>query len=436
MKQPKKMSNTRAIACLFLTEIVEQGKSFTPHALKNYPKLSERDKSFIIYLCFGVLRFYPRLQEWSTKCLNKPLKAKDLDLQLLMMIGLFQLFYTDIPHYAALNETVAGAQSLGKPWARGLINHVLHEALRKDQTLPQDNSFVARTAHPLWLANALKKAWPSDWEDIMEANLTHAPFALRVNQAKITREGYLTMLTEKNLAATIIEENSHGIILTDPINVDELPGFAQGLVSVQDGAAQLAAELMDLKPQQRILDACAAPGGKMAHILEKEPNIAELVAVEKDFERMTLLENTLKRLNLSATLIHQDVCVFADHYQGEKFDRILLDAPCSATGVIRRHPDIKLHRTPEDIRDIVVLQAELLQKIWPLLKENGLLVYATCCILPEENTQQIAKFLSIQNDAKEVLISKDWGIAQQHGRQILPGQKNMDGFYYAILQKV
>lgn len=431
----KQTNNTRAVACQWLLQVVAEGKSFSPQSIASFSRINERDKAFIIYLCFGVLRFYPRLQEWMNRFLNKPLKTKDTDLQLLMMLGLYQLFYTQTPAYAALNETVAATKDLGKPWAKGLINHVLHEALRQEKDLQTKNSFVANTAHPLWLAKALKEAWPDHWQNIIEANLAHPPFALRVNTRKISVELYLQRLQEAKISAQPIDFCPEGLLLSQPLAVEKLPGFAEGLISVQDGAAQLAVSLLDLKPHLRVLDACAAPGGKMAHILEKEPLLTECLAVEKDPERMTLLQNTLKRLTLKATLINQDALVFAEQYQGEPFDRILLDAPCSATGVIRRHPDIKLHRTWEDVEEIVLLQQQLLNKLWPLLKTDGILVYATCSILPQENSQQIAQFLFNHPDAKATPLVKEWGIAQRNGRQILPGQSNMDGFYYAVLQK-
>ncbi|MFI4937366.1 MAG: 16S rRNA (cytosine(967)-C(5))-methyltransferase RsmB [Candidatus Berkiellales bacterium] len=432
----KKTNNTRAMACQVLMKVLLDGISFQPQLVREtFPTLHERDAAFVSYLCFGVLRYYPRLQEWANAFLHKPLKAKDTDLLLIIMIGLFQLFYSDTPEYAALHTTVAATEDLGKPWARGLINSLLRQALRNKESLSQNNSLVARTAHPLWLIKAIKNHWPNEWEKIIEDNLMHPPLTLRVNLSKISREDYLQHLQQANIPANALSFSPAGIVVTEAVAIDQLPGFDQGWVSVQDEAAQLAAYLLDLQPKQRVLDACAAPGGKLAHLYEVQKELF-LLGVEKDPKRMSLLKNTCERLGVNAEIHCADATMPESWWQEkEGFDRILLDAPCSATGVIRRHPDIKLHRQPEDINDLTQLQAKLLTKLWPLLKPNGILLYVTCSILPDENVNQIAQFLAQEPTAQECPIIEKWGSQQQYGRQLLPGQHNMDGFYFARLHK-
>lgn len=432
----KKTNNTRTIATQVLLQVLEEGQSLQAQwVAQQYPKLAPRDKAYVMHLCYGVLRFYPRLEEWANQCLHKPLKEKDFDLLVLMMVGLYQLFYTDTPPYAASHATVEAAVDLGKPWAKGLINSVLREALRKGDHIHDKNSLCAKTAHPLWLIKALQKAWPEQWENIVEENIKHPPFSLRVNLQKTTTATYLEHLAQANIAAEKLDFVDSGIQVAPDTQVEDLPGFREGMASIQDGAAQFAATLLALEPQHRVLDACAAPGGKTAHILEVEPKLSYLLAIEKDPERLARLKNTLDRLSLRAELRCNDATMPETWWDQKPFDRILLDVPCSATGVIRRHPDIKYHRQPEDVHALLEIQAMMLQALWPLLKPGGVLVYATCSILPAENTEQIAYFLSQQPDAKEWPIEADWGIPQPHGRQILPGQHQMDGFYYARLRK-
>lgn len=285
------------------------------------------------------------------------------------------------------------------------------------------------------MIEAIKEAWPEHWEAILTANNAHPPFALRVNRQHLLREAYLEKLETKGLKASVIPETEQGIVLEMAAPIDTLPGFSAGDISVQDGAAQLAAEILKLAPRQRVLDACAAPGGKLTHIIEREPDLAEVIAVEKDPLRMPDIKDNLLRLKLKAKCICHDVAAIKDWWDGQLFDRILLDAPCSASGVIRRHPDIKLLRQISDIKRLAQEQLHLLEVLWPLLKPGGLLVYATCSIFPEENTDVLRRFLAVHADAAEDKLENTWGVPCAIGRQILPGMHGMDGFYYARVSK-
>jgi 16S rRNA (cytosine967-C5)-methyltransferase len=338
------------------------------------------------------------------------------------------------PH-AAVSETVLAARK--KPWAKALINALLRSYLREQDSLEQkaDNRQYAAVSHPDWLIKQIEQDWPLQAQQILLENNQPPPMALRVNLARISRDQYLQQLSEQGMAAVAVSFCPSAIILDKPVAVDLLPGFSDGLVSVQDTAAQLAAGLLDVKPGHRVLDVCAAPGGKAAHILEHQPQLKELVALDVDASRMQRVRDNLRRLTLSAKLVVGDAANPRDWWDGQLFDRILLDAPCSALGVIRRHPDIKLLRRAEDIGPLQVLQKNILNAVWPLLAPGGIMLYATCSILKQENEQQIDAFLGEHPDAVVLPIDADWGFAGSHGRQILTGESAMDGFYYGRLGK-
>lgn len=429
--------NLRLLAARVINDVTE-GRSLSDCLDAPLSSLKDpRDRAFLQALCFGVCRFYPRLDVILSYLLEKPMKAKDSDVHALLMVGLYQLTDMRVPSHAAVAETVNAVEGLKKAWAKGLVNAVLREYLRTREAIaakiPVDPE--ALYAHPEWWIDAMKKAWPEQWQAVLNANNTQPPMVLRVNQRYLKRDDYLGKLREHDLVAHAHEDAPEGIVLDAAVPVDALPGFASGYVSVQDGAAQLAAGLLRLAPGQRVLDACAAPGGKLTHILEQQPDLAAVFAVEIDPERMTSIRENLTRLKLQAELICDDVARPDSWWDGQPFDRILLDAPCSASGVVRRHPDIKLLRQPEDIPALAGQQLAMLRALWPLLQPGGLLVYATCSVFPEENTGVIRRFLAEQQDAREDRIAASWGLACEYGRQILPGAHNMDGFYYVCLEK-
>lgn len=427
--------NTRAWAARVLNEVLTQSSQlgFCLDKLN----LPEKEKTFIQAICFGVCRWFFRLDAIAKLLLEKPLKHKDQDVYLLILIGLYQLIDMRVPDHAAIAETVAAAKQLEKPWAKGLINAVLRHYQRESTQIAAkiQRDLPAEFAHPAWMVHKIQQNWPEDWQAILTANNQHPPFALRVNQIQIKRQDYLKKLADAEIKASALDKTATGIVLEKAYPVQKLPGFAQGEVSVQDGAAQLVATLLQLEPGQRILDACAAPGGKTAHILEMEPHVKEVVAIDQEAVRVDMLKSTLARLKLSAKCIVSDAADTKTWWDGHSFDRILLDAPCSASGIIRRHPDIKLLRRSEDINLVTKEQLRLLKALWPLLKDNGLLVYVTCSIFSEENEKVIQAFLLEQSDAKEDIMRVDWGKACAVGRQILPGTDGMDGFYFASLRK-
>lgn len=430
--------NPRLAACKALAPVL-QGKASLASTLPiQLSQVDEANKGLVQELTLGTARWQPRLELLLNKLLEKPLKSADKDIEALLYIGLYQLLYMRIPAHAAINETVNCVTALKKLWAKGLINAVLRNSQRESEaifaSLAKDP--VEFTAHPRWLQKHLKQEWPDCWQAICDANNIHPPMTLRVNIQRTTRENYLNVLAEAGLKANPCLYSSEGIQLETPCAVMQLPCFAEGWVSVQDEAAQLAAHLLELKSDQRVLDACCAPGGKTCHILELQPQLTEVIALDAEENRLTRVTENLQRLNLTATLNVADGRDVANWWDNKPFQRILLDAPCSATGVIRRHPDIKLTRKAEDITPLATLQQELLEAIWPTLAVGGILVYATCSVLPEENTENIEKFLANNPNAREIAIGGEWGIKQPYGRQLFPQANGHDGFYYAKLIKI
>ncbi|RUT34202.1 16S rRNA (cytosine(967)-C(5))-methyltransferase RsmB [Pseudomonas sp. PAMC 29040] len=430
--------NPRLAAAKALTAVLNGKASLNSSLPLQLDKVEARDRGLTQDLAFGTARWQPRLSALANKLLQKPFKAADADVEALLLVGLYQLLYTRIPAHAAIGETVGCADKLKKPWAKALLNAVLRNAQRESEALltELEHDPVVRTAHPRWLQKSLKAFWPQQWEAICAANNAHPPMILRVNRRHKTRDAYLQLLVESGIEAQPCVFSQDGIVLAEPCDVRNLPGFAEGWISVQDEAAQLAADLLDLAPGQRVLDACCAPGGKTCHILEVEPELAGVVAVDLEAKRLVRVRENLERLGLSAQLIAADGRDTATWWDGKPFQRILLDAPCSATGVIRRHPDIKLTRQPDDIAALATLQGELLDAMWPTLEVGGILLYATCSTLPTENTEVIEAFLARTPGARELDIAGQFGIKQPHGRQLLAQEGGHDGFYYAKLIKI
>lgn len=401
-------------------------------------RVSARDQALTRELAMGTARWFWRLQGLADQLLQKPLKGADRDLQALLLVGIYQLLYTRVPAHAAIGETVDGAMQLKKPWAKGMLNAVLRRVQREGPALlaELEHDPVIRVAHPRWLQKRLKADWPQHWETICAANNLHPPMTLRVNRLQGQRDAYLARLATAGIDARACVFSADGVTLAEPRDVHQLPGFAEGAASVQDEAAQLAAPLLELKPGQRVLDACCAPGGKTCHILELQPELQELVALDLEPARLQRVRENLQRLGLDATLKAADGRALHSWWDGRPFQRILLDAPCSATGVIRRHPDIKLTRQADDISALATLQGELLDRLWQTLEVGGILVYATCSVLPEENTRVIEAFLQRQSGARHLPITLDCGLEQSCGRQLLPQPDGHDGFYLARLIKV
>ncbi|CRM80870.1 16S rRNA (cytosine(967)-C(5))-methyltransferase RsmB [Pseudomonas sp. 58 R 3] len=430
--------NPRLAAAKALAAVLNGKASLNSSLPTQMDKVEDRDRGFTQDLAFGTARWQPRLSALAAKLLQKPFKAADADVEALLLVGLYQLLYTRVPAHAAIGETVGCADKLKKPWAKALLNAVLRRAQRESEALlaELEHDPVVRTAHPRWLQKSLKAFWPEQWEAICAANNAHPPMILRVNRRHHSRDAYLQLLADAGISATPCVYSVDGIVLETATDVRSLPGFAEGWISVQDEAAQLAADLLDLAPGQRVLDACCAPGGKTCHILEVEKDLAGVVAVDLEAKRLVRVRENLARLGLSAELIAADGRDTATWWDGKPFQRILLDAPCSATGVIRRHPDIKLTRQPDDIAALAVLQGELLDALWPTLEVGGILLYATCSTLPTENTEVIQAFLARTSGARELDLATTAGIKQPHGRQLLVQEGGHDGFYYAKLIKI
>lgn len=436
-----KKFNARELALRICQSVVSQGKSLSSQLEKQLIHLNNaRDQGLCSELCYGFCRYYFVLNEELKPLLNKPLKAKDFDLQVVLLLGLYQIRFMRTDDHAAVNETVNLVNRIKKKWARGLVNAVLRNYLRalaaRDDanTARMDDNEHAR-AYPLWMQQQFEQDWGSDAFAIMQAGNQPPPLVLRVDTQQLSREHYLQTLQENDIPAQAHEVIPTAVMLQQALSVAEIPGFDQGLVSVQDASAQIAAQLLDCRSGMRILDACAAPGGKTLHILQSADELA-VYALDKDEQRLARVEQNCRRANLNAELIHADAAQIQSWFDGTLFDRILLDAPCSASGIIRRHPDIRILRQPGDIVSLVQQQKQLLDALWPVLKTGGLMLYSTCSIFKAENEQQIEGFCERQMDCVErPLNAVQWGTERAHGRQILPGSYNMDGFYYALLEK-
>ena len=427
-KQP---SDARQLALKILQSVIDKGESLSsalPFHLNS--AVSAKDKAFAQMLVYGVLRRYWRLTAILQFLMKKKLKDKDSDLQIILIMALFQLMETRVPDYASVDASVNLCHKQKKKWAAGMVNAVLRNFIRQQQELTEklESRPQAKYDHPQWMIDRLRKDWPDHWENILQQNNQQAPMSLRVNQQQLSVDDFIAKLNEQ------VAQHDTGLVLNQARDVGELPGFDEGWFSVQDLGAQKAAGLLDLQAGQNVLDCCAAPGGKTCHMLETEPTI-NVLALDVSDQRLIRVQDNLERLQLSAELVAADASQPDTWWQGEQFDRILLDVPCSASGVIRRHPDIKLLRRKQDMMALIEIQQNILQKIWPLLAAGGKLLYATCSIFKDENENQVEAFLQQQNDAQEIKFSADWGHERTHGRQIFPGDDDMDGFYYALLQK-
>ena len=427
---------TRYLAALAVMEVLREKGSLAGSLPLALAQSDAKERPLLSQMAYGTCRYYPQLNAIAQQLLNKPLRNKDQDIYALILVGLYELMHMRTPPHAAVASCVEAAKASGQDWTSALVNGVLRSFLRQQEELPQilTQQPEYQHNHPQWLQAKLANHWPENWTKILTANDQQAPMTLRVNQRHHTVEAYLALLATADIEAQACTHSPWGVQLAAPCQVENLPGFADGWVSVQDEAPQLAPTLLDLQDGQRVLDACAAPGGKTGHLLE----VADLTvtAVELEERRIGRLHENLDRLQLEAQIICADASEPDAWWDGQAFDRILLDAPCSATGVIRRNPDIKLLRSNEDITRLAQLQLTLLQQLWPTLAADGVLVYATCSVLRQENERIVRRFLQAQEDAEHQAIDATWGQAAEFGRQLFPILGGHDGFYYAVLKKV
>jgi len=424
----------RFIAIKIIARVLQKGESLSTAMPKEIKNLDERDRPMVQALVYGVLRWRWQIESILSKYIKKPLKAKDTDVKIILMLGVFQLLWMRTPDYAAVDAAVKSSLKIKKKWAKGLINAILRQIIRERDEIDYKQDIVAEFSHPQWLVDAVKKDWPENWKKMLTQANEVAPMTLRIDTQQVSLDEYNKQLNEVELDAEPIVSVPTALVLEQATDVHRLPDFENGKVSVQDAAAQLAGHLIQLEPGLKVLDACAAPGGKTAHMLQTEPTI-QMDAVDISETRLQRVEENLDRLNLEANLITSDISQPKEWWDGEQYDRILLDAPCSATGVIRRHPDIKSLRRPTDIPELVETQKQILNAVWPMLKPGGLMLYATCSIFKAENESQMQSFLQRTDDAEEIKLDVKWGHEQAAGRQILTGENKMDGFYYALIRK-
>lgn len=438
-----KQLNTRAAAAKLSWQIIDKGQSLDTAIADFFESHDYRpqDRGFIQELVYGVCRWYGELDAIAATLLKSPIRNKDRVVHFVLLTGLYQLRHLDTADHAAVGETVSACKQLDKQWAKNVINGCLRNYLRanddnddNDQSKNKPNA--ASLSHPDWIKAAIESAWPEHLNTILDANNQRPPMCLRVNRLKFPRDKYLTMLSEQEIPAKADPFTKDGIILDRACAVNMLPGFEDGACSVQDTAAQIAAELLKVESGMTILDACAAPGGKTAHILECCENSATMHALDISERRGQQLQSTLSRLRLNADIHIADASKepsWATPTSG--YDRILIDAPCSGLGVIRRHPDIKHHRRPSDIDTLEKTQAALLDQLWKLLSPSGVMLYMTCSVLPKENEKQVIKFLQRTDNAYCLAMQHPNSLQLEHGVQTLPGVHDMDGFYYCLLGK-
>ncbi|RRJ82583.1 16S rRNA (cytosine(967)-C(5))-methyltransferase RsmB [Aestuariirhabdus litorea] len=426
----------RAQAALALQQVLTHGRSLSQVLPEALSEVDPGQQPLLSELCYGTCRWFFTLRSSLSILLDTPLREKDSDIEALLLLGLYQLRSLKIPAHAVLSETVAACTQLDKAWARKLVNAVLRRYQRESAIIEEQltGSEVPATAHPKWMIKQWQRDWAEQWRAIADANNQRPPMTLRVNALRGSCTDYLKQLDQMGIGAHSCLFSPSAITLDAPCDPLGLPGFTEGASSVQDEAAQLSGFLLHLSPGHKVLDACAAPGGKSGHLLETEPAI-QLTSLEVDPTRAQRITQNLERLQLNARLIVGDATRPDQWWDGQLYDRILLDAPCSGTGVIRRHPDIKVLRRREDIPQLVALQQQIIEAVWPLLKEGGLLLYATCSTFKAENSDQVEGFLQRYREAEEITIEAPWGIACQRGRQLLPQPGGHDGFYYALLRK-
>jgi 16S rRNA (cytosine967-C5)-methyltransferase len=433
--RPGKPRSLRAAAARDLDRVVHKHRSLDQVLSAAGAKLRPEDAPLHRELVTGAIRHFYSLQAEVTGALHRPLKDRDSVVFCLLLLGTYQLRHTRIPDHAAINETVSAVNELARPWARALVNGVLRAVQRQPPTPSGDAQITFD--HPSWLLERLQQDYPQRWQDIAIANNTRAPLALRVNLARVTRGDYLALLSQQGHSAAP-GTSAETILMTSPVARSVLPRYTDGWVSIQDEGAQLAAPLLAPSAGQRVLDACAAPGGKALHLAGLAECI-DLTALEIDEQRLETLREESRRLGMTLTLQAGDATQ-RDWWDGRPFDRILIDAPCSGTGTLRRHPDIKLLKTEDDVRAFAQIQSKLLTNLWSTLEVGGCLLYCTCSVLNAENDAVIDDFLDREPTARVLPITTNWTasnwcVATQYGRQLLPTSGGPDGFFFAIVEK-
>lgn len=437
---PSHLSSVRSVSAQILYEVHFKQHSLNDvlnHYLEN---IEPSQHALLKQLCFGSTRWYIKLDSLLKKLIDKPLKSRDAIIHYVLIIGLYQLIYLKKPEYAVVKETVDTLKQFKRIWAKALVNAVLRRYIREKQQLNDiPHSVYVKNSHPKWLFDRLQNDWTeSQVEYILTENNKQPPMWLRVNQQQIPCQDYKQQLKQKGILFESISGNNAAILLHDAVQVEVLPGFERGHISVQDGAAQYAAILLSAKKADKVLDACAAPGGKTAHILEQQQQLTSFLAIDISYKRLQKVTENIDRLQLQSNIFkikEADAIDINQWWNGEKFDRILLDAPCSATGVIRRHPDIKMLRKNKDIDSLVETQQHILTSMWEMLKPGGTLLYATCSILKVENSLQIKHFINKNDNAIHCEVTLPYGQAMDYGWQVLPGEGQLDGFYYAMIKK-
>lgn len=430
-------AKVRALAAKTVSAVLT-GSALDEPLAKYKAGLSDIDQRFLSALAYGTLRRFPRHVAVIEHLLRNPKKPLNPMMRALLMVGLEQIVATRVPPHAAVSATVAASRFVNQAKGSGFLNAILRRYLREEKDIEEALKADVRVKyeHPSWLVEKIRTDWPDDWEQVLAANNLAPPFWLRVNLQKTTRREYLESLAALDIAAQSSALNATGIRLIDAVSVEQLPHFADGWVSVQDIGAQLAAPLVNAQPGERILDACAAPGGKTTHILECCPD-AEVTALDISGARLERVRDNCKRTGATARLITANAAVLEDWWDREPFDAVLIDAPCTGSGVIRRHPDIKMLRRPKDATGFALAQRLLIEALWETIAPGGRLIYATCSIFPEENEDLIEALIPLLDGAHPDLphgLNK-WGKLLKNGVQMLPDATSSDGFYYAALTK-
>ena len=421
---------TRVLAAKVLDAVIHRGRSLKGElaiALAQLPDV--RDRALLEAICFSALRQRARYEAALQLWLQRPLGEKDGDLRSLLLVGFAQIDAMGLPAHAALSATVEATRVLGRPHQAGMVNAVLRRAQREG--FPEVDPSAS---WPAWLRKKINLEWGDHAAAIFKASANAAPLWLRVHRRRTGRDAYAERLRAAGMEASDAPHLAEALRVDTPVAVSMLPGFAQGDVSVQDGSAQQVADALAPAQGARVLDACSAPGGKSAHLLERDPTL-RLLALDVDQRRLNRVRETLERVGVHADFKAADAADLQAWWDGDPFDAVLLDAPCSATGIVRRQPDVLLHRRPDDLSSLVALQSRLLEALWRTVRPGGALLYATCSILKEENEQQVARFLARNPDAQSAMLPEAFGREAGAGRQRLPGEDGMDGFFYARLHK-